>query len=454
LTYHPAVANIVLMTEMSVKQSDRLILFPPGTSVNGAGHLVIGECDACDLARQFGTPLYIFDESTLRANAIGFKNEFGKRYSQTTVLYACKAFLNYALLMLFKEEGIGLDVVSGGEIRIAHKFGFPMNTVSFPGNNKSKDELLLALECGISRIVVDNFDEVVTLGELAKSTKHHANVLIRVSPGIDPHTHRYETTGSIDSKFGFPLVLAEKALLDATATPQINVKGLHFHIGSQLISTEPYREAIEIILKFASRMHREHGFRLQELSVGGGYPVQETLDLPVPPLSAFAETITSSIIDGCKQYSMELPRLVIEPGRLMVAQAGIALYTVGTRKEIPGVRTYISVDGGMGDNIRPALYQSRMEAVLANRMNESVGHKYTISGKFCESGDVLIQDIEMPEMSSGDILAVPVCGAYNIPQSCNYNAFIKPAVIMVKDGRARLIRRRETIDDLVRCDVV
>lgn len=439
---------------MSVKQSDRLILFPVGSGVNKDGHLIIGGCDTCDLARRFGTPLYIYDEATLVKAVTGFKREFRERYPETTILYACKAFLNYSVLMLLKEEGIGLDVVSGGEISIAQKFGFPMHTVSFPGNNKSREELLLAIESEVGRVVVDNFDELVILNEITRSMKHQVKVLIRVSPGIDPHTHRYITTGNVDSKFGFPIVLAEKALLTAMAIPQITVVGLHFHVGSQLTSTEPYRDALSIVLEFCANMRKKHGFLLKELSVGGGYPVQETLDVPVPPLSNFAETITSTITDGCKRFQMELPHLIVEPGRSLVAQAGVALYTVGAKKEIPGIRTYVSVDGGMADNIAPVLYQTKLEAALANRMNDVTDQKYTVSGKFCESGDILIQDIEMPAMYSGDILAIPVSGAYNISQSCNYNAFFKPAVIMVNNNTARLIRRKETIEDLIRCDVV
>ncbi len=438
---------------MSVKQTDRLILFPQGTNINSKCHLEIGGCDTGELAAKYGTPLYVFDEGTLRTTAKEFKDEFRKRYPKTTVLYACKAFLNRAILALMKEEGIGLDVVSGGEISIAREFGFPMETVSFPGNNKSEEELRLAMEYGVGRIVVDNFDEITTLGRIAKSTRQQVNILIRISPGIDPHTHRHIATGNIDSKFGFPLVQAEKALLAAAVIPQFNLIGLHFHAGSQLTTTEPYRAAIEAVLDFAARMKREHNFNMQELSVGGGFPVQMTINAPMTPLATFAETITALIRDKCQQAGMAQPRLIIEPGRAMVARAGVALYTVGFSKEIPDIRTYISVDGGMGDNIRPALYQDEMEAVLANRMNDPVKGRYTIAGKFCESGDVLIKDIEMPEMTTGDILAVPGCGAYNIPQSCNYNAFFRPAVVMVKDGKPRSIRRRETIADLIRCDV-
>ncbi len=438
---------------MNIKQTDRLVLFPDGTTVNGKEHLEIGGCDTVSLASRYGTPLYVFDEATLRSTAAEFKNQFRKHYPETMVLYACKAFLNRAILELEKEEGIGLDVVSGGEISIAREFGFPMETISFPGNNKSEEELRLALAYGVGRIVVDNFGELEMLGQITRESKQEANILIRISPGIDPHTHRHIATGNIDSKFGFPLAQAEQALMAAAVIPQLKIKGLHFHAGSQLTSPEPYRAAGETVLDFAARMKQEHNFNMEELSVGGGFPVQMSLSTPVPPLATYAETITAIIDSKCRQAGLAQPRLIIEPGRAMVARAGVALYTVGFRKEIPGIRTYISVDGGMGDNIRPALYQEEMEAVLANRMNDTVKERYSIAGKFCESGDVLIRDIEMPDMAAGDILATPGCGAYNIPQSCNYNAFVRPAVVMVKDGRARLIRRRETIADLIRCDL-
>jgi len=437
-----------------LKQSDRLVLFPTGSTIDEKGHLTIGGCDCVELAGRFGTPLYIFDEDTLRASAAEFKNEFQTRYPDTRVLYACKAFLNRSLLIILRDGEIGLDVASGGEISIAREFGFPMRKISFAGNNKSEEELRLALDYGVGRIVIDNFDEIKMLDRITQSGRYNANALIRISPGIDPHTHLYMATGNADSKFGFPLTEAEKALLAAASVPRLKIKGLHFHVGSQLTTTEPYVEAIKIVMDFAARMNRKHRFVCKELSVGGGYPVQMTTETPVPPISASAGAIASTLNDACHEYGIAQPRLIIEPGRAMVARAGVAVYTVGTRKEIPGVRTYISVDGGISDNIRPALYQEPMEAVLANRMQDPLQGKYTIAGKFCESGDILIRDIEMPEMEAWDILATPGCGAYNITQSCNYNAFLRPAIVMVKDGYARLIRRRETVEDLLRCEML
>ena len=436
-----------------MKQAERLKLFPISSSINSAGHLLLGGCDSVDLAASSGTPLYVFDEYTLRSKIGEFKSEFGKRYADVSVLYACKAFINKTLLKLIVEEGIGLDVVSGGEIEIALSIGFPMSTVSFPGNNKSYEELARALEVGVGRIVVDNFDELKMLGEVAREKSIRPDILVRINPGVDPHTHRYEATGTVDSKFGFPLVHGEKAVTTVMAMPQLNLLGLHFHVGSQLEKPEAHEQAIAIVLEFAARMTSEYGFALNELSVGGGYPVQHTMDAPVPDLSVFAEAITKAVIGKCRMLGVPLPKLVIEPGRSLVAQAGVALYTVGTIKEVPGIRTYVSVDGGMADNIRPALYQSRMEAVIANRMKDEIAGIYTVAGRFCESGDVLIQDIGLPAPRGGDLLATPGCGAYNIPQSCNYNAFVRPAVVMVKEGKAWLIRRRETIEDLMACDV-
>jgi len=432
----------------------RLKLFPPASAVNNSGHLLIGGCDTVELAAEFGTPLYVFDEPSLRSKCAEFKQEFTRRYADTTVIYACKAFINKALAQIFKEEGLGLDVVSAGEISIARAGGFPMDRVYFPGNNKSAEEIKLALEWGVGCIVVDNFHELNLLGEIARERGDKPDILLRLSPGVEPHTHKYIITGSLDSKFGIPMVHGEQALTTAMSMPELNLRGLHFHIGSQIAELEPYQQAIGIILSFAAEMKQKHGFELMELDIGGGFAVQYTLDSPALPISAWAEGITSAVKSKCQELELVLPRLVIEPGRSVVGQAGVALYTVGVVKDIPGVRCYVSVDGGMADNIRPALYQAELEAVIANRMKDKVGGEFTIAGKFCESGDILIRDIELPEPVAGDIIAVPGCGAYSLPEASNYNASLKPAVILVKEGKARLIRRRETLEDLTRCDLV
>jgi diaminopimelate decarboxylase len=432
----------------------KLPVFPPESKINPKGHLVIGGCDTVDLAEKYGTPLYLYDENTLRNKMREFKNEFGKRYPGTFVVYAGKAFINGAIALLVNEEGLGIEVVSGGELGIAKSVDFPMKNIYFTGNNKSLEELELALKWRVGRIVVDNFHELEMLGKLVKQRKNMQNVLLRMTPGVDPHTHKYTTTGNIDSKFGIPLPLKEEAVAMAIKIPGINLVGLHFHIGSLIYETEPYIESVKFILKFAAEMRKKYGFDLKELDTGGGFAVQYTMDNPAPSIAAFAEAITCTIIDECKRLKLELPKLTIEPGRSTVARSGVALYSVGVVKVIPGVRTYVSVDGGMADNIRPALYGARLEAVVASRMRARMGGVVTISGKFCESGDILIRDIEMPVMKSGDILAIPGCGAYNITESMNYNAFFKPPVILVKDGKSRLIKRRETLEDLTRCDIL
>jgi len=437
-----------------VEQVSKLSLFPLTAEVNDQGHLVIGGRDAVELAAEFGTPLYLFDEFSLRSKCTEFKMEFGQRYTNTTVVYACKAFINKALVLIFKEEGLGLDVVSGGELGIARSVGFPLDRIYFHGNNKSAEEISLALDWGVGRIVVDNFHELKILGEIAREKRITPDILLRISPGVDPHTHKYITTGNIDSKFGIPLVLGEKAVATAMSMPELNLVGLHFHIGSQIAETEPYQQSIEFMLNFATEMKQKYGFELRELGVGGGFAIQYTLDAPALPISVYAEVFTSSITNKCCELKLELPRIIIEPGRSMVGQAGVALYQVGTVKDIPGVRCYVSVDGGMADNIRPALYGAKHEAVKANKMIEKEAATVTIAGKFCESGDILIRDISLPPLMAGDMIAVPGCGAYCLPEAMNYNAAFKPAVVLVKEGKARLIRRRETLEDLTRCDLV
>ena len=432
----------------------RLTLFPLTVEVNDQGHLKIGGCDTVELTAEFGTPLYVFDELSLRSSCAEFKQEFGQRYADTTVIYACKAFINQALALIFRQEELGLDVVSAGELSIAQSTGFPLDKVYFHGNNKSAEEIRLALEWRIGRIVVDNFHELTLLGEIAGEHGYTPDILLRLSPGVEPHTHRYIATGAVDTKFGFPLINGEEAIAQAMSAPNLNLIGLHFHIGSLIYDVEPYQQAIEIILGFAAEMKQKHGFELRELNVGGGFAIQYAVDFPAPPISAYAEAIVSKVIDKCQELDLVLPQLIIEPGRAIVGRAGVALYRAGAVKDIPGVRCYISVDGGMADNIRHALYGAKHEAVVANKVSEREAGRVTIAGKFCESGDILIENIALPQILAGDIIAIADCGAYCLPLASNYNASLKPAIVLVKEGKARLIRRRETFDDLTRCDLI
>ncbi len=415
---------------------------------------MVGGCDTVELAAEFGTPLYVFDEFSLRAKCREFRTEFGQRYPETTLIYASKAFLNGALAVILREEGLGLDVVSAGELAIAKSVDFPMDMVYFHGNNKSAEELGLALKRHIGRIVVDNFDELSRLGEMAEETGHIPDILLRLTPGVDPHTHEHITTGVIGGKFGFPLFSADKAVTEAMSTPSLNLVGLHFHLGSLIFEVQPYLEAIEVVLEFAAEMKQKHGFELEELNIGGGFAVQYTLDQPAPPISVYAEAIVPKLLSKCGELKLTPPTLTLEPGRTIVGQAGIALYRVGVVKDIPGLKCYVSVDGGMADNIRPVLYGAKYEALVASKVLEKAAGQVTIAGKFCESGDILVKDISLPPVSAGDIIAIPDCGAYCLPLQSNFNSSLKPAIVLVKESKARLIRRRETFDDLTRCDLL
>jgi diaminopimelate decarboxylase len=433
---------------------DRLFLFPMTAEVSKDGHLMIGDCDTVELTREFGTPLYLFDELSLRRKCTEFKDVFGQRYADTRVIYACKAFINRALALIFTEEGLGLDVVSAGELGIAQSVGFPLDRVYLHGNNKSSEEINLALKWRVGRIVVDNFHELTMLAEIAREQGYMPDILLRLSPAVDPHTHQYIATGVLDTKFGFPLGSVEQAVAQAISAPNLNPVGLHVHIGSLITDVGPYEEAIAVVLNFAAGMKQKYGFELRELNIGGGFAIQYTLDCPVPPIATYAEAIVAKIADKCRELGLVLPQLIVEPGRAIVGQAGVALYTAGVVKDIPGVRRYVSVDGGIGDNIRPALYGAKYEALIANKVLEEETDEVTIAGRFCESGDIIIRDIGLPPVSPGDIIAVPSCGAYCLPMASNYNASFKPAIVLVGEGKARLIRRRETLEDLTRCDLI
>jgi diaminopimelate decarboxylase len=433
-----------------------LSLFPLTAEVSKQGQLVIGSCDVVDLTREFGTPLYAFDEFTLRHKCREFKDGFCKYYPDTLVIYASKAFLNRALAVIFKEEGLGLDVVSGGELSIAHSVDFPPDKVYFHGNNKTGEELNLALDLRIGRIVVDNFYELELLKRLCKERGTRQNILIRLTPGVDPHTHQYTTTGTIESKFGFPLATgqAEEAVNRALSASNLNLLGFHFHLGSPVPEIQPYELAIELVLRFAGEMGKKFGFDVREFDIGGGFAVPYTLDSKVPRTADYAIAVTDKLSNLVSELGLNPPRLIVEPGRAIVGQAGVALYEVGAVKEIPGIKKYVCVDGGMSDNIRPALYGAEYEALVANKAVKAEREVVTIAGKLCESGDILAKDVSLASAHPGDIIAIPVCGAYSIPMSSNYNAMPRPAIVMVKEGRARFIRRRETYQDMMSLDLI
>ena len=439
-----------------MRGTDKVPVFPITSQVGGDAHLLIGDCDVPALAAEYGTPLYVFDEDTIREICRAFLGAFSARYPNVSTVYASKAFIAVGLARLLQEEGFGLDVVSGGEVAAAVAAGFPMDTVFFHGNNKTRDELEEALQNGVGRIVVDNIHELALLEDVCRAVGKRQKILLRVSPGVDPHTHEKTTTGILDSKFGLPIITgqAEEAVKRAQQSDTLELVGLHFHLGSPIWDVAPYEEAIDITLDFAKRMSEAYGMRLDEFSPGGGFAVRYLVDQEPPTPEAYAEAITRAVKDGCAARGIELPRLIIEPGRAVVGRAGVAVYTVGAIKEVPGIRTFVAVDGGMGDNIRPALYEAEYEAVLAARMNEEAAGPVTIAGKYCESGDILVKDVPLPPTAPGDLIAIPVSGAYCISMASNYNMARKPAIVLVRDGESRLWRRRETYEDLYRNDVI
>jgi diaminopimelate decarboxylase len=423
--------------------------------VNASDHLTLGGCDVTDLVAEFGSPLLVYDEDTMRSMCRQFLDGFTSRYSNTLIAYASKAFLNTAIAKLMAEEGMGMDVVSGGELAVAVAGGVPMEKVYFHGNNKSPQELEFAIDSGIGRIVIDSFNELTMLDEIAGNKGIVQDVLIRLSPNVDPHTHAFTTTGILDSKFGFAIETGDsaRAIRQAIAAPNLNLVGVHFHLGSPIFELEPYAEAVDTILTYLAPF-REEGLDLQEFSPGGGYAIGYTRDQPPPEISEYADTIATALQARCADLGFGEPMMTIEPGRSIVGRAGVGIYTVGAIKDIPTVRKYVSVDGGMGDNIRPALYGSEYEAVVASRMSDAPEEVITLAGKYCESGDILIHNIEMPVMEAGDIVAIPSSGAYTPSMASNYNLNPRPAIVMVKDGSARLIRRRESYQDLMAMDVV
>ncbi len=430
-------------------------VFPDTAEINAQGHLVIGGCSALDLAEEYGTPVYVLDEATIRAKCRAFVSEFRQRAPGAKVAYACKAFINPALARVLAEEGLGFDVVSGGELATIASSGATLEDVYFHGNNKTPQELEEAIDQSIGWVVVDSFHELELLDHLAREAGKTQDILLRVSPGIDPHTHVYTTTGILDSKFGFSIQTghAAQAVRQALAAKNLNLRGLHFHLGSPVFELEPYSVATDLVLRFAAEF-REEGLQIQQFSPGGGFAVAYTRDQQPPSVAEYAEAICSAMTATCEELSMELPTLVVEPGRSIIGPAGVAIYRVGAIKDIPGVRKFVSVDGGMGDNIRPALYEAQYEVVVANKANADPSETVTIAGKYCESGDLLAQGVSLPEIESGDLLAIPVAGAYCPSMASNYNLNPRPPMVLASNGSSRLIRRRESYQDLMYCDVV
>lgn len=425
------------------------------TGVNKNGNLEIGGVDALELAQQFGTPLYVYDVALMRERARGFKQTFEDQQVKAQVAYASKAFSTVAMVQLAEEEGLSLDVVSGGELFTAIAAGFPVERIHFHGNNKSREELEMALDHGIGCIVIDNFFEMELLKSICLEKKANVNILLRITPGIEAHTHDYILTGQEDSKFGFDLQngQAEQALISALQFEYFNVLGLHCHIGSQIFETTGFLLAAKKIVERMADWKNKFAFDAEVLNLGGGFGIRYTKeDEPIPP-SQYVSEIIKEVKNLTAQYSLKMPEIWIEPGRSLVGDAGITLYKIGSSKEVPGVRKYLAVDGGMSDNIRPALYHAKYEAVLANKPLAQPNETVSIAGKCCESGDMLIWDLPLPETDNEDILAVFCTGAYGYSMSNNYNRIPRPAVVFVENGKATLVVKRESYEDLIRHDL-
>ncbi|WP_394579760.1 diaminopimelate decarboxylase [Cytobacillus firmus] len=431
-------------------------MFFHGTmKANDKGHLEIGGMDTVELASQFGTPLYVYDVALIRERARGFKETFEKLGIEAQVAYASKAFSTVAMVQLVDEEGLSLDVVSGGELYTALAADFPSERIHFHGNNKSREELEMALKNHVGCIVVDNFYELELLEEICESLAVKTKILLRVTPGIEAHTHDYILTGQEDSKFGFDLQngQAEKALLIALNSSWIETLGLHCHIGSQIFDTTGFILAAKKIFEKMAEWKEKHAYEPKVLNLGGGFGIRYTEEDDPIHASKYVEEIILEVKKQAKHFSMKMPEIWIEPGRSLVGDAGTTLYQTGSRKEVPNVRNYLAVDGGMSDNIRPALYQAKYEAVLANRVLDKPEETVSIAGKCCESGDMLIWDLPLPKAGDQDLLAVFCTGAYGYSMANNYNRIPRPPVVFIENGEARLVVKRETYEDLLRLDL-
>ena len=434
--------------------STNQFLKPLTTLKNDKGNLEIGGCDVVELAEKYSTPLYVIDEKTLRSICQDYKKAFEK-YPKTNMMYASKALCTSAIATILADEGFGFDTVSGGEIYTVYKAGADMSKVLFNGNNKSYDELTLALEVGAGRISIDNFFELALLNEIAQSKGIIANALLRITPGIECHTHEYIQTGHLDSKFGFDLTQIDEAIeLVQNEYKNIKIHGLHAHIGSQIFETSIFPDEIEIMAKEISRINEKFNLELHEINIGGGLGVKYT-NADVPPSTyEIAELIISKLYEVSEKYNIEPPTLFIEPGRSIISTSGVTLYTIGSSKQVPHGTKYVAIDGGMADNPRPSMYQAEYCAEVANKKETDETETVTIAGRFCESGDILIKNIELPKLEEGDILCVYNTGAYNYSMASNYNRVQKPAMVLVNNSQSDIIINRETLDDLVSHDLI
>lgn len=423
-------------------------------TTNQAGHLEIGGCDTLDLAKEYGTPLVVYDVKSIRDQIHHFQKVFEDNDVDYAVSYASKAFACIAMFQLINQEHGHIDVVSGGELYTAIQAGFPMDHVSFHGNNKSREELEMAVDHQIGVIMLDNFHEIDLLKQVLEERNSHINVMLRVTPGVSAHTHEYDQTGQVDSKFGFDLKSgqARQALDQVLADPRMTMLGIHAHIGSQIFEVKGFEIAATTLVDTLGDWHEEIGYTAKVVNVGGGFGIRYTqADDPIAP-EMFVDAIVKAIKKRTHELGLPMPAVWIEPGRSIAGPAGYNLYTVGSRKDVPGIRSYVTVDGGMGDNIRPALYQAKYEAVLAKNPKAPIKETVRVAGKYCESGDILIQKQDLPATQPGDVLAMLATGAYGYAMASNYNRNPRPAVVFVENGHSQVAIKRESFEDLVHLD--
>ncbi|MGN0018992.1 MAG: diaminopimelate decarboxylase [Candidatus Gastranaerophilaceae bacterium] len=437
-----------------MKSSINQSIKPITAKINENNNLEIGGCDLVDLANKCGTPLYVIDETTLRSVCKDYKEAFDG-YKNVNFMYASKALCTSAIAKIVADEGFGFDVVSGGEIYTVHNAGVNMENVLFNGSNKSEEELELAIKYGVGRISVDNFYELSLLNTIANKYSKVANILLRITPGIECHTHEYIQTGNLDSKFGFDLAQIDTAIDNINKSyKNLNLKGLHAHIGSQIFETQVYYDEVEILIKELVRINQKYSLELNEINIGGGLGVKYIEKDTPPSIYEIADVIIDSIKTTCAELNMAYPKIYLEPGRSIISTSGVTLYTVGSQKQVPNGRKYVAVDGGMADNPRPSMYQADYCFEVVNKKENKNLQKITIAGKYCESGDILGKDIEMPELNAGDVLCVYNTGAYNYSMSSNYNRTKKPAMVLVNSGDFDIIIKRESFEDIVRNDII
>ena len=417
-------------------------------------NLTIGGCDMVDLAQKYGTPLYVIDEQTIRSICKDYKKAFSK-YKKTNMMYASKALCNSAVSRIIASEGFGFDVVSGGEIYTLCKSGIDMSKVLFNGNNKTPEEIELAIKYGVGRFSIDNFYEVKLISEISKKYNKTVNALLRITPGIECHTHKYIQTGQLDCKFGFDLSQIDSIIEHIlNVDKNIIIRGLHAHIGSQIFETKCYYDEVEVLVKEIARIDEKFGIKLDEMNIGGGLGVKYVESDNPPSVQEIADVIIKSLTENIEKYKINKPTIYLEPGRSIISTSGVTLYTVGSSKQVPNMTKYISVDGGMADNPRPSMYQAEYLAELVTSHSERDTEVVTIAGKFCESGDILINGIELPRLNAGDVLCVYNTGAYNYSMASNYNRAVKPAMVLVNNCQSDIIVYRETLEDLVSHDVI